>query len=109
MSATTATMPAVASIPVFTLATDEVVQDGLDLFPYESGLQGGYAVHLGRVLRGHRGGGAGPVHAGGRPGLEVGLSARSTARVGAGDGQCRWRCQVRHRATIGGHRGIVVR
>ena len=87
----------------------EVVEDRLDLLAHEGRLEGDDTAHLGRVLRGHRGQGAGAVHPQRGEGLEVGLGTRTSARVGAGDGQRRRRRRVRHRATIGGRRGIVVR
>ena len=90
-------------------AHGEVVEHGLDLLADERGLECHDAAHLGRVLRGHGGEGARAVHAVGREGLEVGLGAGAAARVGSGDGQRRRWGRIRHRATIGGHRGIVVR
>jgi hypothetical protein len=90
-------------------AHGEVVQDRLDLLPHESRLEGDDAADLCRVLGGHRRQGARAVDVESGEGLQVGLDPRTPTRVGAGDGQRRLRCRVRHRATIGGCRGIVVR
>ena len=107
-SDTAATVAAVASMPVFTARHGEIIEDGLDLLLHEGGLQGDDATHLGRVLCGHRGEGTGTVDVQRGKGLQVGLCAGAPARVGSGNGQRRGGCRVRHRATIGGHRGIVV-
>ncbi len=107
--ATSRTIAALANMPVFTLQHREVVQDGLHLLAHEAGLQGHDGAHLGCVLCRHRGEGTHPVDPVGREGLQIGLRARTAARVGPGDGERRRWGQVRHRATIGGHRGIVVR
>ena len=50
--------------PRLDAAHGEIVEHRLDLLPYEPGLEGHDAAHLGRVLRRHGGEGARAVHAG---------------------------------------------
>ncbi len=92
-----------------TLPTAEIVEHRLDLLAHEGRIERDDAAHLGRVLRGDRGQRARAVHAQRGERLEVGLHARAATRVRSGDSQRRRWGLVRHRATIGGHRGMVVR
>ena len=78
-----------ASIPVLTAPTAKSSRTVSICWRHERGLQSDHATHLGRVLCGHRGDGAGAVHTERGEGLEVGLCAGTPARVGSGDGQRR--------------------
>ncbi len=82
-------MPAVGQHAGLDAAHVEVVEHGLDLQAHEGRLEGDDAAHLGRVLRRHGRERAGAVDAQRGEGLEVGLDARTPARVGTGDRQRR--------------------